>query len=205
MQKLMTDEGIEYLCVRDSIFRWIRDNYGLPPNWKRNPGFESLVKIILEQQVSLNAAKVAYEKLKSICCEIDPLKILQLSDKQMRDAYISRQKANYIRELSKAILEGKFCFEELLSLDPSKVYDKLTSIKGIGPWTANVYMIFCLQYPDIFPEGDVALINTIKELKEDIEPDKFDDLIKTWSPYRTTAAFFLWHYYLSKRGRKALI
>lgn len=189
------------LTSSHNIFSKIKDKYGAPPNWKRPQGFVSLSRIILEQQVSLASAEAHFNKLKNYLPDFSPKEILKLSDEEMRVCQISRQKAKYLRELSKAVLNKDFVFDELPKLSPEEVRKKLTSIKGIGDWTTDIYLMFCLQSKDIFPLGDIALINTIKELTKVKTKLGIVRLTQKWKPYRSLAAYFLWFYYLKKRNR----
>ena len=122
----------------------------------------------------------------------------------MRNCQISRQKARYLRELSSSILSEDINLEHLPKLEIGEIRQKLMQIKGIGHWTTDIYLMFCLQAKDIFPLGDVAIINTIKELSEAQTREDIIKLSDKWKPYRSLATYFLWHYYLSKRNRTVL-
>ena len=198
---IVNNPDIKKLISSHQIFYKIKDEYGTPPNWQRPQGFVSLSRIILEQQVSLASAEAHFNKLNSYVKEFSPTEILKLSDKEMRECQISRQKAKYLRELSNAVLNKKLIFEELPKLNPEEVRKKLTSIKGIGDWTTDIYLMFCLQNKDAFPFGDIALINTIKELTKVKTSSGIIKLTQRWRPYRSLAANFLWYYYLKKRNR----
>ncbi len=172
-----------------------------PPNWQRPQGFVSLSRIILEQQVSLASAEAHFNKLSGYIKEFSPREILKLSDEEMRACQISRQKAEYLCELSIAISNKDLVFDELPKLSPEEVRKKLTSIKGIGDWTTDIYLMFCLQSKDVFPLGDIALTNTVKELTKVKTYSGLVRLTQKWKPYRSLAAYFLWYYYLKKRNR----
>ena len=192
---------IQTLISSHNLFLKIKDQYGIPPNWQRPQGFVSLSKIILEQQVSLASAEAHFNKLNSYVKEFSPKEILKLSDEEMRACQISRQKAKYLRELSIAVINKDLIFEKLSKLSPEEVRKKLTSIKGIGNWTTDIYLMFCLQSKDIFPLGDIALINTINGLTKVKTHSGIVRLTQKWKPYRSLAAYFLWYYYLKKRNR----
>jgi len=198
---IINKPDINFLPSSHKLFAKIKDKYGIPPNWQRPQGFASLSRIILEQQVSLASAEAHFNKLNNYLPEFSPTEILKLSDEEMRACQISRQKAKYLRELSQAVLNKELVFEELTKLSPEEVRKKLTSIKGIGDWTTDIYLMFCLQSKDIFPLGDIALINTIKELTKTKTTSGITRLTKKWKPYRSLAAYFLWYYYLKKRNR----
>ncbi len=200
-KNIVNTEDISDLIRKDSIFAGISEKYGSPPNWSRPHGFISLSRMILEQQVSLASANAHFLKLNNYLEEFSPENILRLNDEEMRTCQISRQKANYLRAFSHAILSGEIDVEELPDLDETEVRKQLTGIKGIGHWTADVYLMFCLQSKDIFPVGDVALVNTVKELSDAVTKEEIVLLAEKWKPFRSLASYFLWHYYLKKRNR----
>lgn len=201
MIEIVNQKDIRSLLKIDRIFRNIDKQYGPPPKWKREQGFISLSKIILEQQVSLASANAHYLKLNNYLKELSPTEILKLTDDEMRNCQISRQKTKYLRELSIAIIEKKIDLEELAKFNSGEIRKQLTSIKGIGDWTTDVYLMFCLQKKDIFPIGDIAIINTIKELTKAYTKEEILFLSEKWKPFRSLASYFLWHYYLKKRNR----
>src|ERR1035437_770055 len=164
MSPIVNQPDITRLFKADGIFVTIHDLYGEPPNWNRPQGFTTLARIILEQQVSLQSANAHFTKLNSALSSFTPQEILQLSDTEMRQCQISRQKATYLRALSAAVLDRKIDLEGLSDLPVADIRDQLTSIKGIGHWTADIYLMFCLQAKDIFPIGDIAVVKTIMEL-----------------------------------------
>lgn len=198
---IVNQTDITKLIKIDSTFKQIKNLYGLPPNWKRPEGFVSLSKIILEQQISLESAAAHFNKLNNYLKEFTPENIVKLSDSEMRVSQISKQKANYLRELSVAVLNKTIRLERLKKLSSEKIREELVKIKGIGNWTADVYLIFCIQNKDIFPIGDIALIKTVNELWGTSNAAEVQELSRNWHPYRSLASFFLWHYYLSKRNR----
>ena len=201
-KKLIVNTGdIKKLTSSHKIFSKIKSLYGIPPNWQRPEGFTSLCRIILEQQVSLESGEAHFKKLSGYLPEFSPSEILKLSDKEMRECQISRQKASYLRALSQAILNKKLNLNKMSQMSPEEVRKILTSIKGIGNWTTDIYLMFCLQAKDIFPMGDIALITTIKELSRIRSREGILRFTKGLKPYRSLAAYFLWFYYLKKRNR----
>lgn len=203
IKPIVNPEDIELLISKDAVFARIRNEFGLPPNWQRAVGFQSLSKIILGQQLSLESAEAHFQKLKNYIKEFTPENILKLTDGEMKDCFISRQKASYLRELSKKVNDKELDFEDLPLLSEDLVKEKLTKIKGIGNWTAEVFMLFCLQSKDVFPIGDIALVNSVKELYQVSTKEEVLEISENWRPLRSLASYFLWHYYLSKRGRNA--
>jgi len=201
LSDIVNPEHIQQLTCMDSIFGFIKDKYGNPPNWTRPQGFISLARIILEQQVSLASAEAHFRKLDSYINEFKPTAISKLTDEEMRNCQISRQKATYLRALSHALLKGDLDLENISQHAEYEIRKQLTSIKGIGDWTADIYLMFCLQSKDVFPPGDIAVMNTIKELTGAKTRDEIILLSEKWKPLRSLATYFLWHYYLCKRNR----
>lgn len=201
MIKIVNKPDIKALTTSHKLFSKIKDIYGMPPNWQRPEGFVSLSKIILEQQVSLASAEAHFLKLKNYIPKFAPAEILKLSNEEMRTCQISRQKAKYLRALSQAVIDKDLEFNKLGKLRPGEVREKLTIIKGIGNWTTDIYLMFCLQNKDIFPLGDIALINTLKELTKIKSEEGIIRFTKKLKPLRSLAAYFLWFYYLKKRNR----
>jgi DNA-3-methyladenine glycosylase II len=199
--RIVNNSDVKTLAFSHKIFSKINEQYGNPPNWQRPEGFISLSRIILEQQISLASAEAHFKKLNNYLSEFSPIEILKLNDKEMRACQISRQKTEYLRALSLAVINKNLVFDDLHKMNPEEVRKKLTSIKGIGNWTTDIYLMFCLQSKDIFPMGDIALITTIKELTKVKNKEGITRLTKKWMPYRSLAAYFLWYYYLKKRKR----
>jgi DNA-3-methyladenine glycosylase II len=183
----------------DSDFANVIDLYGYPPFWSRPNTFESLVHIILEQQVSLASALSALNKLRERVQEITPARILLLTDAEMRECYCSRQKTAYIKYLAEAIISGQINLEAFAQMEDEDIRRQLTTLKGIGNWTVDVYVMFALQHTDVFPVGDLAIVNSIKRLKALPKETAKEELVviaEQWKPYRTVASMLLWHYYL---------
>jgi len=198
---IVNQKDITLLLKTDGIFKLIHDRFGPPPDWTRSQGFISLSGIILEQNVSLASAKAHFLKLNNYLNEFTPENILNLSPEEMRLCQISRQKATYLRALSTAIINRDIALETLPELNEAEVRKQLTAIKGIGNWTADIYLMFCLQCRDIFPIGDIAVVNTVKELTAAKTREEIISRAEKWKPVRSLATYFLWHYYLSKRKK----
>jgi len=202
-RQIVNNSDIDRLLSIDDIFQLIREKYGDPPNWSRPQGFISLCKIILEQQVSLASANAHFLKLSDFIKDFTPQNIIRLSEEEMRFCQISRQKSQYLKALSQSILDNKLNLTLLLNQNESEIRSQLTSINGIGNWTTDIYLLFCLQYSDIIPLGDIAIITTIKELTQAKTNEEIRFLTDKWRPLRSLATYFLWHYYLCKRNRIA--
>lgn len=193
---------VDFLSKKDKIFKTIIENYGLPVIPKRAQGFETLSLLILEQQVSIDSAKATYIKLKNQVESFQPENFINLPDESFRICGVSRQKTKYIKCLAEAILEKTIDLESLPNKSPEIVREELIKIKGIGNWTIDVYLMFSLDAPDILPLGDIAVVNTIKELLDIHGKKDMEIYTQKWRPYRSMATFLLWHHYLQKRNRK---
>ena len=196
------EEAIAYLYKKDTIFKQISQQYGIPVQPKRAQGFETLVLLILEQQVSIDSAKATFNKLKNAIPDFSTENLFVFSDEDFRACGVSRQKTKYIKALSEAILSKELDLESLAFKDSEVVREELIKIKGIGNWTIDIYLMFCLNSLDIIPLGDIAVVNTMKELLDIHTKEEMEIYTQKWKPYRSVATYFLWHYYLEKRGRK---
>ncbi len=193
-------EAVQYLCERDKNLARVVHQFGSPPLWAREPGFSTLVHIILEQQVSLASAKACFDKLSTRLPDLKPENFLTLSDRELLQIGFSRQKSRYTRILAQAIVDKCIDLNSFEKLPDDEVFTRLTALTGIGPWTANIYLLMALGRPDIWPQGDLALIVALKKLlKLERRPssEEFHVFGEQWHPYRAVAARILWHYYLS--------
>jgi DNA-3-methyladenine glycosylase II len=193
------------LAVIDADLAAIIRRHGYPPMWTRPATFQSLILFILEQQVSLASAYAAFKKLKDRIGLVTPAKILLLSDAELRACYFSRQKIVYARELANAVQTKQLRLKKLSAATEEEIRADLKKIKGIGDWTVDVYLMHCLQRTDLFPLGDIALVNSLKEVKQlhpHISKEEMLTIAEPWRPYRTIAAMILWHAYIQKRGIK---
>jgi DNA-3-methyladenine glycosylase II len=195
-------QGITYLCQVDPDLLRVHTEFGPPPLWSREPGFVTLVHIILEQQVSTASAEATLAKLQKAVPSLTPENFLRLSDVDLRQIGFSRQKTAYCQGVARSILEGELDLDELERLDDAEARSRLVRLKGIGNWTADNYLLMVLLRPDIIPAGDLALIAALQELKGlPSRPNvaEVEQLALAWRPWRAVATRFLWHYYLSKR------
>ena len=187
---------------KDKELKKIISNYGYPPMWVRPQGFSTLINIILEQQVSLASAKAAFNKLKERTGSITPINVLKLSDAEMKACYFSRQKMVYARHLAETLIDKKIKIRKLAENNDEEVRTTLKQIKGIGDWTVDVYLMFAMQRVDIFPTGDLAMMNSlkkIKNLKSTTTKENILAIAESWRPYRSVATYLLWHNYLEER------
>jgi len=193
--------GLSFLASRDPDLAGILTKLGPPPIWARKAGFSTLIHIILEQQVSLASARAAFERLVEATSPLTPERFLELDDATLKAIGFSRQKAGYGRELARSVAEGRLNFSALAKLDDAAVRVELTRLKGVGDWTADIYLLMVLRRPDIWPKGDLALATAAQMVKRlDSRPtqDELDDMSLAWRPWRAVAARLLWHYYLSQ-------
>ena len=202
----LTEEGLadatRRLCERDPDLARIVDQWGPPPMWAREPGFPTLVHIVLEQQISLASARAAYDRLQAVVSPLTPEGFLTLDDGTLRAIGFSRQKAGYGRSLAQAIVEKELDLGSLEALTDQAVRAKLCALRGIGPWSADVYLLMVLRRPDIWPVGDIALASAaqdVKQLTARPTPAELATIGDPWRPWRSVAARLLWHHYLSRR------
>ena len=191
------------LSKKDKHLRQVIVQYGYPPMWTRPNTFQTLILTILEQQVSLASAYAAFKKLKEKIGFVTADKILSLSDAELRACYFSRQKIVYARALATAVKEKTISLRKLALAGEDTVRTELKKIKGIGDWTVDVYLMHALQRSDLFPLGDIALVNSMKEVKQlsqTITKIEMLEIAESWRPYRTIASMILWHAYIQKRG-----
>lgn len=195
----------DHLSKKDKHLKAILKEHGYPPMWTRPGTFQTLILTILEQQVSLASAFAAFKKLKDKIGFVTPAKILSLSDEELRACYFSRQKIVYARELARAIQDKKLSLKKLAVSTNDEIRTELTKIKGIGDWTVDVYLMHALQRTDLFPLGDIALVNSLREtkkLEKGISKEAMLKIAEPWRPYRTIASMILWHAYIKKRNIK---
>jgi DNA-3-methyladenine glycosylase II len=197
-------DAVDALVERDPAIAASVERFGPPPLWSREPSFATLVHLILEQQVSLASALAAFERLRiALGGAVTPDRLLGLDDAAIRSIGFSRQKAGYARDLALALSDG-FRLADLDTASDEEAHTALTRLRGIGRWTADVYLTMCLLRPDVWPHGDQALVTGAVELLGLPARPSFDELeaiADRWRPYRAVAARVIWHDYLRRRGR----
>lgn len=188
------------LANRDSDFAHVLETLGSPPMWERKAGFPTLLRIILEQQVSLASARAIYERLCAMVVTLTPENFLTLDDIELKAIGFSRQKTVYGRALANAIINGQLDLVKLQTMDETTIRTELKRIKGIGDWTVDIYLLMALQRPDVFPKGDLALaiaLQKLKKLSVRPTPEQLEAVAENWRPWRAIAARILWHFYLN--------
>ena len=170
--------------------------------WGRRPGFASLLRIVLEQQVSLVSARAMFERLRANIAPLTPEHFIELREPFLRSLGVTRQKAHYCVQVAEAFTNGDLI--NIARMNDDDAHAALLSIKGVGPWTANIYLLMALKRPDIWPDGDVALATAVGKLRKMNQRPDFTELAKiadAWRPFRSVAARMLWQYYLAERNR----
>jgi len=198
-------QGVRLLADRDAHLADVVEKYGPPALWVREPGFPTLVYIILEQQVSLASAKAAFNRLKAAVRPLTPRRFLKLTDSQLLRIGFSRQKTLYTRLLAESLSRRYFDLRDLQDLQDDAARKMLVTFKGIGKWTADIYLLSALRRPDIWPTGDLALataVQEVKRLRQRPLPERLEKMSAPWRPWRAVAARLFWHHYLSKRGHR---
>ncbi len=189
------------LARRDRRLGRILRDHGPPPPWAREPGFATLIEIILGQQVSLASARATFDRLRAAASPLTPDRFRKLTDTKLRRIGFSRQKTAYGRELAQAILDGRLDLDVVGTMDDNEARATLTQIKGIGRWTADIYLLLVLRRPDVWPIADLALAVAAQRLKRRAtcpSPSELDRIGAAWKPWRSMAARLLWHDYLSR-------
>ena len=183
-------QGIAYLCQVDADLPRVHTQFGPPPLWQREPGFPTLVHLVLEQQVSTASAEATLAKLQKAVASLTPENFLHLSETDLRQIGFSRQKTAYCQGLARSILDGELDLEEIETLDDATARSRLVRLKGIGNWTADNYLLMVLLRPDIIPAGDLALIAALQELKglpSRPSVTEVEQMALAWRPWRAVA------------------
>ncbi len=207
LNKKSLNKAVHYLASVDKDLARLLNNEGVPPLWGRKPGFATLIRIILEQQVSLASGKAMFKKLQKHIIPFTPRRFHQLGIEYLKSLGVTRQKSAYLLNVANAIIGGNLNFRNLNKADDAIAKEMLMKIKGIGSWTADIYLLMALKRPDVFPSGDIAIVNTIKiikRLKSHSSEEKIIKIAKGWKPYRSVAARMLWQHYLSGNLKKFL-
>jgi DNA-3-methyladenine glycosylase II len=196
------ERNIKILSQSDRDLAKIIQRFGNPPRWQRQPGFSTLIQIILEQQVSLLSAKATFERLCKVVNPVTPDNFLRLDDFQLKAIGFSRQKTRYGRALAIAIISHELDLDSLAKLEDITIRNKLKQLDGIGDWTVDMYLMMALQRTDVFPKKDLAVAIAIQEIKNlSYRPKliELEEIALPWKPYRSIATQILWHYYLNRK------
>jgi DNA-3-methyladenine glycosylase II len=190
------------LARRDRDLAWILEKLGPPPLWARPRGFPTLVKIILEQQVSLASAASMFARMKKNVVPFHPARMIELGEAHLKSLGLTRQKTGYCLHLAQSLSDNSFRLSRLSRMSDAEAKAALMEIKGLGAWSADVYLLMALRRPDIWPVNDLALtiaVTKLKQLPARPNPAQLTEMGEAWRPFRSVAARMLWQYYLTTR------
>src|SRR5688572_19809740 len=196
--------AVRTLARTEPRFAHIVKRHGPPPLWPRDPGFQTLVLLMLEQQVSLAQGRAMYARIASATGTVDPASVAKLGESGLRALGVTRQKSAYIASLATRLERKELDLDALATLPDALADAALDALHGIGPWTAQCYLLFALRRSDVFPAADLALLEAVRQLwrlRQRSSPEALARRAWAWSPHRAVAARLLWHHYLSERGR----
>ena len=200
----------KHLARRDKDLTFILKSYGPPPLWGRKPGFSTLIQIILEQQVSLASAASMFGRLKKNVVPFQPSRMTELGEAHLKSLGLTRQKTAYCLHLAQSLTDKHLNLSRLSRMDDTQARAALMEIKGIGLWSADIYLLMALRRADIWPAHDLALaiaVTNLKQLENKPTSNQLLEMAETWRPFRSVAARMLWQYYLARRDetRKRIV
>jgi len=205
MRAALTDrslaQGARALARVDPDLARVIGRHGPPPLWGREPGFATLVQIVLEQQVSLASGRAAFARLERVAGKVTPARVAATTERRIRAAGITRQKANYVRGLARSIVSGELDVDAIALMDDEAAHAELVKLKGIGPWSADIYLLMALGRRDVWPRHDLALASAMREVKRLRSmptPERQLQIAEGWRPWRAVAARLMWHHYLNR-------
>jgi len=202
LTKASLRSAAQKLARRDQDLAAILKQFGPPPLWARKPGFATLIQIILEQQVSLASAASLFTRLNKSIVPFQPATMLSLGEAHLKSVGLTRQKTGYCLHLSQLLHERQLNLTQLKRLSDTHAKARLMSVKGIGSWSADIYLLMALRRPDVWPSGDLALAIAVQQLKQlKVRPSEaeLNEIAEAWRPFRSVAARMLWQYYLAQR------
>ncbi len=191
-------DALDDIATRDADLATALQEFGYPAPRIREPGFGSLINIIIGQQVSVHAAAAIRGRLEAAVNPLTPETFLAAGDDAIRAVGFSNRKVEYGKGLAETILNGTLETERLAELDDDEVTKVLTGIRGLGRWSADIYMLFALGRADAWPLDDLAIqvaVQKLKRMRKRPDRKRMEAVAKRWRPYRGVAALFLWHYY----------
>lgn len=198
MNKTRIKQHLDALAQRDEVLCSSLGEYGYPPPRIREAGFETFLSIIVSQQISTASAAAVMQRLRQKLPRLDAGKLLELGEDGLRAAGFSRPKIGYTLDLARAIDDGEFDVDGLKALDDDSAIEAITAHRGLGRWSAEIYLMFSLQRADIFPAGDLALriaLQRLRGIEQVLNEKQARELMQDWAPYRSAGSLFLWHFY----------
>lgn len=202
------NQGAQQLAALDPDLERLFARLGTPPLWAREPGFATLVQIILEQQVSLKAAHTMFQRVCAYLGEMTPQTIMIAGESGLKALGLTRQKARYCHGLAERVATGQLALEQLETLSDEDGRQALLAVPGLGPWSVDVYYLMALRRADVWPRGDLALAAALQDLKGLDAPatrQQQQQFTEAWSPWRGVAARMLWAHYLDTRSAAAAV
>ena len=196
--------AVRALARDEPRFAHVVQRHGPPPLWPREPGFETLALLMLEQQVSLAQARAMYARIANATGSVTPANVATLGEAGLRALGVTRQKSAYLTALATQLVQKALDLDAVALLSVVDAAAALDALHGVGPWTAQCYLLFALRRSDVFPTADLALLETVRQLwklRARPSPEALARRARAWSPHRAAAARLLWHHYLSERGR----
>ena len=198
-------DGVRALARRDPDLAALARRQGLPPMWARRPGFATLMHIVLEQQVSIAAAKTLFRRVRERLGGMTPELVAAHGPRRLHRMGLTRQKASYWHGLALEVQSGALDLAAVARAPDQAARERLLELRGVGPWSADIYFLMALRRPDVWPVGDLALAQALAEVKglgARPDGDVQQEISAAWAPWRSVAARLLWHYYLTTRKRK---
>ena len=197
-------QAVRALARVEPRFAHIVKRHGAPPLWPREPGFQTLVLLMLEQQVSLAQGRAMYTRIANATGTVTPANVARLGEAGLRAIGVTRQKSSYLAALATGLEDRAVDLDALATLSDVDADAALDALRGVGPWTAQCYLLFALRRSDVFPAADLALMEAVRDLwklRARPSPAALARRARAWRPHRAVAARLLWHHYLSERGR----
>lgn len=202
------EEGMAHLSALDPAWREIVARTGVPP-LRRNPGgFAGLTRIIIGQQLSVASAQAVWSRVEAVFRPLTPERVLAASDDDMRLSGLSRPKQRTLLALAAALAEGRIDLDGLVGQSPEQVHLQMQAISGIGPWTADIYLLFCIGHRDGFASGDLAIQEAARQgfaLAARPRAAELAMMAEAWRPWRGVAARLLWAYYAVLKTREGVV
>ncbi len=199
--------GLSGLVMLDARLEHVVSKAGPIPLRRTDPGYRGIANIIVSQMVSKASAAAIWGRMEASLGDINARTVSAMSDEDCRLLGLSRAKADALRRVAAAVLSGTLDLEAICSIEGAAAIREMTAIKGVGRWTAEVYLLFCAGHPDVFPVGDVALQNAVGHaLMLEMRPSarELDSLTEVWAPWRSVAARLFWAYYATEMRRDGM-
>jgi DNA-3-methyladenine glycosylase II len=199
--------GARALARRDPDLADLFRRYGMPPMWARRPGFATLIHIVLEQQVSIVAARTLFRRLSQHLGGMTPQTVAAHGVTRLRRCGLTRQKASYCHGLALAVRDGQLDLGRVARAADADGRETLLAMRGLGPWSVDVYYLMALRRPDVWPSGDLALAVAMRDVKRLTgKPGNAEqqEISAPWTPWRSVAARLLWHYYLRSHKSRVI-